>query len=97
MSKMSGFAMVAGAGVLARAAHGDDDIVTITGLPLAPKIRSGYLPISFGCMSVREREPWRTFGGKAKFFASVLLDSSCCDTLSTLSQLKLSLQGSFDP
>jgi hypothetical protein len=66
-----------------------DGIVT---MPLRSRFARDILPYGFGCTSVGEREPRRTFEGRAIFPSSSLLVSSCRDTLPTPSQLRLSLQ-----
>ena len=73
------------------------DIMTITEcLPLALKILSAYSRFGFGCTSVGEREPRRTFRRQGESPRASLLVSPCRDTLPTPSQLRLSLQSRSD-
>ena len=71
-----------------------DDIVTITeGCPLRSKFDRDIVPSVSAARVLGNGSPGALFGDKA----NPLLVSSCRDTLPTLSQLKLSLQSSFDP
>jgi hypothetical protein len=66
-----------------REPHAYDVLETIGGFPLALKIPSGYSALGFGCTSVEEREPRRTFRRQGEFPRASLPVSPCRDTLPT--------------